>query len=105
MKQSTVSNMSFTAKMWRYSGESAWFFVTLPKIKAAKLRKTDLARGWGSIRVIATTGESSWSTSIFPDKKSQSYLLPIKAQMRKKESLKIGSRLKITLEFPDKERL
>lgn len=94
-------NMSFRAKLWRYSGEAAWYFVTLPQTKAAKLRKAELSRGWGSIRVIATIGQSSWNTSIFPDKKSQSYLLPIKAQIRKNESLGTRKSFMVTLSFPD----
>lgn len=46
-----------------------------------------LAGGWGSLPVMATIGKTSWKTSIFPDKKSESYLLPLKAEVRKKEKI------------------
>ncbi len=32
-----------------------------------------------------TLGETRWKTSIFPDKKRGSYVLPLKASIRKKE--------------------
>jgi hypothetical protein len=37
-----------------------------------------------------TIGGSSWNTSIWFDTKADSYLLPIKVAIRKKESLAIG---------------
>ena len=44
-----------------------------------------IKRGWGSVRVKVTLGKTKWDTSIFPDKKSGTYLLPIKAEVRIKE--------------------
>jgi hypothetical protein len=37
--------------------------------------------------VKARVGETSWATSIFPDKKSGAYLLPLKKEVRKAESI------------------
>lgn len=93
--------MKFRAKMWRYPGQAGWYFVTLPKAKTDKLNKKELASGWGSIRVVATIGKSSWHTSIFPDKKSGSFLLPIKAKIRKIESLGTIKPFTISLGFPE----
>lgn len=55
--------------------------------------------GWGSIKVVATIGKTTWKTSIFPDKKSSSYLIPIKAEIRAKTSLVDGDTIKIKLEI------
>jgi hypothetical protein len=69
---------------------AGWFFLSVPKAAAAKIKKTQAGRprvGWGSIRVVATLGNSKWKTSIFPDKKSGTYLLPLKAAVRKKEGM------------------
>jgi hypothetical protein len=42
------------------------------------------------VPVTITLGKTTWKTSIFPDKKLHAYLLPIKADVRKKESVKAG---------------
>ena len=44
-------------------------------------------RGFGSIPVIVKLGKTEWKTSIFPDSKSGTFLLPLKAQVRKKEEV------------------
>lgn len=56
-------------------------------------------RGWGSHRVTVTVGKTSWDTSIFPDKKSGSYVLPLKADVRKKENIKKGHTINFDLEM------
>ncbi len=55
----------------------------------------------GSLPVIATIGKTIWKTSIFPDKKICSYLLPLKAEVRKKELLREGDKIKLSLEIKD----
>ncbi|MBP9762590.1 DUF1905 domain-containing protein [Patescibacteria group bacterium] len=42
--------------------------------------------------VLVTVGKTMWETSIFPDKKSQSYLLPMKLEVRKRRGLWTGIR-------------
>ena len=69
----------FDATLWRHSGQAAWHFVTLPfdvsdDIEARQRRHI----AFGSVRVEATVGASRWSTSLFPDKSAQAYLLPVK---------------------------
>lgn len=80
---------SMRAKVWLYPGAGGWHFVTLPaKDSAAIKRAFGVAqRGWGSLPVIATVGKTSWKTSIFPDKKIGAYVLPLKADVRKKENI------------------
>lgn len=56
-------------------------------------------RGFGSIPISITTGKTSWQTSIFPDKKSGCYILPIKSAVRKKEGLENGSRVSFTIKI------
>ncbi len=81
---------TFTAKLWLYPGETAnWHFLTLPKKEGALIKEqyAPHRRGFGSLPVSVTIGATSWDTSIFPDRQSGSYLLPIKASVRKKEEL------------------
>ncbi len=78
------------SKVWKYPGMAGWFFLSVPKPAATKIKKTQEGRprtGWGSIRVAVTLGNSKWKTSIFPDAKSGTFLLPLKAAVRKKEGV------------------
>jgi hypothetical protein len=72
-----------------YQGHAAWCFVTVPKKTSAIIKKTfnPKRKGWGSIRVTVTVRKTSWDTSIFPDSKSGSYVLPLKMAIRKKEQI------------------
>jgi hypothetical protein len=87
------------AKIWLYPGMAAWHFVSLSKKTAFEIDKlfSDLKRGWGSLPVLATIGKTTWKTSIFPDKKSGTYLLPLKSEVRKKENIKVNSTVKLSL--------
>jgi UTP-glucose-1-phosphate uridylyltransferase len=37
-------------------------------------------------------GSSEWSTSIFPDTKRKTFVLPLKKSIREKEALTVGDR-------------
>jgi len=88
-------------KVWLYPGMAGWHFVSVSK-KASKSIKQlfgNSERGFGSIPVVVTVGKTSWKTSIFPDKKSGKYLLPLKAEVRKKESITAGKTLAYSIEI------
>lgn len=99
---SLASRYRTRAKLWRYPGDKAsWYFITLPRRLADEIRMVDAGpkrRGFGSLRVQATIGDSSWDTSIFPSAKEGSYLLPVKAQVRKAERLQVGRLVALELE-------
>lgn len=90
------------AKLWRWPGEKAsWYFLSLPQKLAEEIRLVDagpVRRGWGSLKVQATIGGSTWRTSIFPSSEHKSYLLPVKAQIRKAEGLTEGKLVSLQLE-------
>ncbi len=93
-------NFEFNAELWLYPGNGAWVFVTLPLEVAEEIRLLTSSlqrRGFGSIKVTATVNAIPWSTSIFPDSKSKSYLLPIKKDVRKKADASIGDRCDFTI--------
>ncbi len=71
---------TFEAKLWKYERSAAWYFVTLPRDVADDIKEVYGAssNGFGSIKVMVRIDQVSWETSIFPDKSSGSYLLPIK---------------------------
>ena len=82
---------SFTmrSKVWLYPGMADWRFLTLPKKQGKEIKANfgKHARGWGSLPVSITIGKTAWNTSIFPDKKSGSYVLPLKSKIRKAEKI------------------
>lgn len=90
-----------SAPLWLYQGKAAWHFITLPVDIAARIRflTTGPRHGWGAIRVKICIGASVWETSIFPDKKSDSYLLPVKAEIRRQEKLVAGQLVDLRLEL------
>jgi hypothetical protein len=91
-------DIHFTAELWAYKSSGAWYFVTLPANDAEKIKffreKHD---GFGTIPVKARINQTEWKTSLFPDKESNSFLLPIKAEVRKKERLMDGDSISISI--------
>jgi hypothetical protein len=86
------SNFEFTGELWLYPGEAGWFFVTLPlEIADAIDDEVGERAGFGSIPVEVTVGNSTWATSLFPDKTSASFLLPVKKAIRDREHLDVGT--------------
>lgn len=89
---------TFEAEIWLYPGKAAWHFVTLPDEPGGMIRMADgRVGGFGSVPSSVTIGKSQWKTSLFPDSKSGSYLLPVKSEVRKREHLAAGDRVKVTL--------
>jgi Domain of unknown function (DUF1905) len=95
----------FDAELWRWDAGRAdsWIFVSLPAEASEEIR--DLAagprRGFGSLRVRVTVGDSTWTTSIFPDSVRGGYVLPIKRAVRKAENVDVGDFATVTVELID----
>ncbi len=89
------------AQVWVYPGAGGWHFVTLPKELSRQIRSLAprQRRAFGSLRVIATIGATTWKTSLFPDTKADAFLLPIKAYVRKKERITEGVVVQLILEL------
>jgi hypothetical protein len=89
----------FEAELWLYSSAKAsWYFITVPPEISHQIRFfAGKSNGFGSIRVRARVGESRWATSLFPDKKSGCYFLPVKAAIRKSEAMSVGDVLAVEL--------
>ena len=89
------------SEVWLYPGMAGWHFLSVPKKQSEKIKKVfgAMKRGWGSLPVDVTIGKTSWKTSIFPDKKSGAYLLPLKADVRKKEGISSGNKISFLLKI------
>ena len=92
----------FTAKLWKRSeaDKASRYFITVdPQISdTLKQYAITIPRKWRwSLRVEAMIGYLKWKTSIFPDKKSGCYVLPIKSQIRRALQLDEGSTCHLSL--------
>lgn len=94
-----TGSYTLTSKVFVYPGMSAWRFLGIPEAQGEEIKKEfgSRAKGWGSLFVSVTIGKTTWDTSIFPDKKSGSYLLPLKAKIRKAEGITDDSTVTFTL--------
>jgi hypothetical protein len=103
--------IDFIGSLWVWTGAKggAWHFVTITGPAADQLSGTALmrkleggGRGFGSLRVAATIGGSTWQTSVFPQKTDDgetAWLLPVKAAVRKAEGLAAGEPAELSLIF------
>ena len=55
--------------------------------------------GFGSVKVTATVGAQTWSTSVFPSSKDGVYWMPVKKLVMKREGLEEGSDVVLHLEI------
>lgn len=97
-----------TTKLWIWTSDKApasWHFLTIEGEAAeaihalALIRRLESGRrrGWGAMKVNARIGDTEWDTSIFPDKGSGGWLLPVKAAVRKANELVAGEQVQVTI--------
>jgi len=89
----------FSAKPWKYASPNAWYFVSLPVDLAHEIRAGFKwqEEAWGRLKATAIIGNSEWETAIWYDTKMQTYLLPLKAAIRKKEKIDPAKAIHIIL--------
>lgn len=92
---------TFKAKVWAQESTGAWHFVTLPASLSKRIRTltTGLRKPFGSFRVSAKTGRTSWETSLFADTKRDAFVLPVKADVRRKEKIRLGDTIEVSITF------
>ena len=87
--------------LWLWSGEGgSWHFMTVPADQADEIRAKAFAsrRGFGSVRVKASVHDVTWRTSVFPQK-SGGYLLPVKADVRRRAGIAAGDEVAVNIEL------
>ena len=91
-------NIEFNGKIWFWRGPAPWYFATVPAKQCDDLRAISgyVTYGWGMIPVTAQIGKTAWKTSLFP--KDGRYIVPIKASVRKAETLEEGDDVTIQLD-------
>ncbi|WP_223266624.1 DUF1905 domain-containing protein [Luteibaculum oceani] len=90
---------AFSSTLWKSSEAGAWYFVSLPDELSKEIRTHSqwMEEGWGRLKAEASIKDVKWSTAIWFDSKKNTYLLPIKAEIRKKLNLTDGVHLDIEL--------
>lgn len=89
----------FSAELWLHDGGS-WHFVTMPMDLTDDVKaRVGRGRGFGSVRVRATIGAMTWTTSVFPA--TEGYVLPVKRAVRDAEHLDDGDVVDVTLDVLD----
>jgi hypothetical protein len=110
MKRKNKKTFKFKSKVivWRAGNyepgddKGAWRFARVPEdisVKIKEMQKGRPRRGWGAIYAKAKIRKSEWVTSIFPDRHSETYILPLKKQIRCAENLYDGVETKILIEI------
>ncbi|SJN19768.1 hypothetical protein FM104_02440 [Microbacterium esteraromaticum] len=85
--------------LWDARVES-WFFATLPEELSAEIRELPApTRGFGSLRVAARIGSTTWKTSIFFN--GSAFVLPLKKQVRQEQSIEEGGIVAVDLDILD----
>ena len=106
-KGSARKTFSFKSKVivWREGGrdgddKGAWRFARVPEDISAKIKEMQKGRqrrGWGAVYALAKIGKSEWKTSVFPDRHSATYILPLKKEIRFEENLYDGTDAKVSV--------
>ncbi len=52
---------------------------------------------FGSLRVTAAIGDISWKSSLFFDSKANAFLLPVKAEVRRKAGVSVGDEVNVAV--------
>ena len=92
----------FSAKPYLCSSSPempGWTFVSLPKELSIEIRDNFkcLEEGWGRMKVTAKLGNSEWQTAIWFDTKQDTYLLPLKAKIKKQENVLLDEDVKVSI--------
>ena len=93
----------FDARLWAWDARrpDSWTFVSLPADASEEIRDRagGSRRGFGSLRVRVTIGDTTWTTSIFPSGGAGAYVLPIKRHVRDAEGLDVGGVATVAVEL------
>ena len=89
--------------LWIWQGSDAagrWYFITIPEDQSDEIRAHAFGnpRGFRSVKVEVRVRDVIWRTSVFP-LNSGGYLLPIKAEVRRKAGIGAGDEVKVELDL------
>jgi hypothetical protein len=91
---------TFESEIFSWDGDQpgSWRFARVPVDVADELRMGE-RQGFGSVKVRATIGETTWETSVFPEKATDTFVLPVKKSVRQAEGIDDGDAVAIRLKL------
>ena len=89
----------FSGTIWKHHADKGWYFVSLPKHLSQEIRENLQwqEEGWGRLKATAMVNGIKWDTAIWFDKKHDTYLLPLKADIRKKANLQVNDSVSVAV--------
>ena len=92
-------SLEFSGEIWQWRGPAPFYFVTVPEGQSRDIKSAQrfVSYGWGMIPVKVQIGKTQWKTSLWP--KDGLYVVPLKANIRKAESLEEGQTVTVKLEL------
>lgn len=92
--------LTFDAVLFPWDSNPSFVFAALPTDDADAINDVIAhTGGFGSVKVKVFLGGSTWSTSLFPSKEMETYVLPLKKAIRKAEGVEVGDVAAITVEI------
>ena len=94
--------ITVTAPVWLWNADKgSWHFLTVPPELAAEIRFDSIGMrgGFGSVKVEAAIGGVTWTTSLFPDSRTGGYILPLKADVRRRAGIITGDEVTVRLKL------
>ena len=94
--------ISVTAPVWLWNVEKgSWHFLTVPPEQAVEIRFDSIGMrgGFGSVKVEAAIGDVRWTTSLFTHSRTGGYILPLKADIRRRAGIAAGDEVTVRLKL------
>jgi hypothetical protein len=93
----TSPTFRFAAPLWLSGGNATWVMLTVPFDQADAIDDVSQAvrHGFGSVRIEARIGTTTWRTSLFPDSRRKSFVMGVKRAVREAEHLDVGDTVTI----------
>jgi hypothetical protein len=95
--------IEFSAELWVWDARpgDTWVFLTVPEHIGEAIDDHATAAGpragFGSVRVEVRMGGTTWRTSVFPDKASGCFVLPVKRSVRDANAVGPGDTVVVAL--------
>ncbi len=93
----SLARLRFETRVIHWRGPSPFFYAPIPRQHVEELRQLSriVTYGWGMVPVEAQIGDVVFSTALFP--KDETYLLPLKAAVRRKTNITAGDLIAVDM--------